>query len=73
MLMFSCLPASHYMGSNTFGAAGQPTLFTEERTLDLFFLHEQQPLAFWEVICLWASGAYRLGALLFYRSLKHSN
>lgn len=36
-------------------------------------LHEYLPLAFVEVICPWASGAYRLESFQFYRSLKHSN
>ena len=29
--------------------------------------------AFQEIICAWASGAYKLEAILFYRPLKHSN
>lgn len=57
---------------------GQPRLFTEVKIYGLLsywlvIVHEQQPPAFQEVICPWASGAYRSEVFLFYGSLKHNN
>lgn len=47
-------------------------LYRSKRTR-FVILHEHQPPAFQDISCPWASGAYRLEALLIYRSLKHSN
>jgi hypothetical protein len=41
---------------------GAITLFYRSENMALVILHEQQLPAFQEVICPWASGAYRLEA-----------
>jgi hypothetical protein len=72
------LPAYNQAGVLTVGSQGQASLFTEVKTCSLLTyikkvgqLQDQLP-GFLEVLCPWASGAYRLEAFLFYRSLKLS-
>ena len=61
-----------YMWLSTFCAVGAANLAYRSKDTWLVILREQV-LAFQEVVCPWASGAYRLEAFLFYNSFEHSN
>ena len=67
------LLTSEVRGSSTSRAVGANLLVSRSENTRLVILHEQQSPAFQGVICPWASGAYRLEAVVFYGSLKHSH
>lgn len=73
------LPAYNQAGVLTVGSQGQASLFTEVKTCSLLTyikkvgqLQDQLP-GFLEVLCPWASGAYRLEAFMLYSSCQHSS